>query len=62
MNHQGSNARLSAVIEFTRAGSIKSILINADNEEGQAIVEKALKRLAPQTLRMDGRLDEKRRF
>jgi hypothetical protein len=45
MTRTPTKSKLSAIFEFTETGFLKAILLNAPNDEGQKVIEKALDRV-----------------
>jgi hypothetical protein len=45
MTRTPTKPKLTAIFEFTETGLLKAILLNAPNEEGEKILQRALDRL-----------------
>lgn len=45
MNQQPESEKISVVLEFTRTGFLKAVLLNAPDDERQIILQRSLDRL-----------------
>lgn len=45
MNEKSESEKISVVLEFTRTGFLKAVMLNAPDDEGQIILQQSLDRL-----------------